>query len=110
KGTMSVRLADGDHAEPGGGGDFNDFVSASMLVEDHNQSNRNLMAGMFEKTHHQLGFASNGKEALESLEKVKADLVLLDIRMPVMDGRMALAEIRKQPALDLLPVIAVTAS
>ena len=37
-------------------------------------------------------------------------MVLLDIRMPVMDGRTALAEIRKQPLLESLPVIAVTAS
>ena len=107
---ISVRLAAGDHAEPGGAVDFNDFVPAIMLVVDDNETNRNLMAGMFEKTHHQLRFASNGKEALDSLEKVKADVVLLDIRMPVMDGHTALAEIRKQPALDLLPVIAVTAS
>jgi signal transduction histidine kinase/ActR/RegA family two-component response regulator len=107
---ISVRLAAGDHAEPGGAVDFNDFVPATMLVVDDNETNRNLMAGMFEKTHHQLRFACNGKEALESLEKVKADIVLLDIRMPEMDGRTALAEIRKQPALDLLPVIAVTAS
>jgi len=107
---ISVRLAAGDHAEPGGAVDFNDFAPVTMLVVDDNETNRNLMAGMFEKTHHQLRFASNGKEALESLQQVKADVVLLDIRMPVMDGRTALAAIRKQPALDLLPVIAVTAS
>jgi response regulator RpfG family c-di-GMP phosphodiesterase len=41
---------------------------------------------------------------------MKADVVLLDIRMPVMDGRTALTEIRKQPPFESLPVIAVTAS
>ena len=81
-----------------------------MLVVDDNETNRDLMAGMFEKTHHQLHYACNGKEALECLKTTKADVVLLDIRMPVMDGRTALAEIRKQPALELLPVLAVTAS
>jgi signal transduction histidine kinase/DNA-binding NarL/FixJ family response regulator len=107
---VSVRLPVGDHAESGGAVDFNDFAPASVLVVDDNETNRDLMAGMFEKTHHQLHFASNGKEALECLKTMKADVVLLDIRMPVMDGRTALAEIRKQPALELLPVIAVTAS
>ena len=107
---VSVRLPVGDHAEPGGAVDFNDFAPASVLVVDDNETNRDLMAGLFEKTHHRLHFASNGKEALECLETIKADVVLLDIRMPVMDGRTALAEIRKQPALELLPVIAVTAS
>jgi len=47
---------------------------------------------------------------LECLVKVKFDVVLLDIRMPVMDGRMTLTEIRKQASLASLPVIAVTAS
>jgi signal transduction histidine kinase/AmiR/NasT family two-component response regulator len=107
---VSVRLPVGDHAEPGGAVDFNDFAPASVLVVDDNETNRDLMAGLFEKTHHWLHFASNGKEALECLETIKADVVLLDIRMPVMDGRTALAEIRKQPMLELLPVIAVTAS
>ena len=68
------------------------------------------MAGIFEKTHHQVHFANNGQEALACLEKAKPDVVLLDIRMPVMDGRTALAEIRKQASLVSLPVIAVTAS
>ena len=107
---ISARLAAGDHAEPGAAVNFNDFIPAAVLVVDDNETNRDLMAGMFEKTHHRLRFASNGKEALESLEKVKPDVVLLDIRMPVMDGRTALAEIRKQPMLESLPVIAVTAS
>ena len=107
---VSVRLPVGDHAEPGGTVDFNDFAAATLLIVDDNEANRDLMAGMFEKTHHRLHYAANGKEALDFLDKAKADLVLLDIRMPVMDGRTALAEIRKRPALLSLPVIAVTAS
>ncbi len=107
---VSGRLPVGDHAEPGGAVDFNDFAPSTLLVVDNNQTNRALMAGIFEKTHHQVHFANNGQEALECLVKVKFDVVLLDMRMPVMDGRMTLAEIRKQASLASLPVIAVTAS
>ena len=107
---VSVGLPVGDHADPAGAVNFNDFAPATFLVVDDNETNRELMAGMFGQTHHRLHFAGNGKQALESLHDLKIDVVLLDIRMPVMDGRTALAEIRKQPRLELLPVIAVTAS
>ena len=107
---VSGRLPVGDHAEPGGAVDFNDFAPATLLVVDDNPANRALMAGMFEKTHHKVHFATNGREALACLERVNPDVVLLDIRMPVMDGRTALVEIRKQANLASLPVIAVTAS
>lgn len=107
---VSGRLPVGDHAAPGGAVDFNDFAPATLLVVDDNPTNRAYMAGIFEKTHHHVRFANNGREALTSLGQAKPDVVLLDIRMPVMDGRTALAEIRKQASLASLPVIAVTAS
>jgi CheY-like chemotaxis protein len=107
---ISGRLPVGDHAEPGGSVDFNDFTPATVLVVDDNSTNRAYMAGIFEKTHHHVHYANNGQEALACLAHTRPDVVLLDIRMPVMDGRMALAEIRKQPSLVSLPVIAVTAS
>ena len=107
---VSERLPVGDHAEPSEAVDFNDFAPATLLVADDHQANRELIAGIFEKTHHRVQFANNGQEALESLQKTKPDAVLLDIRMPVMDGRTALAEIRRCPDLASLPVIAITAS
>ena len=107
---ISGRLPVGDHAEPGGAVDFNDFAPATLLVVDDNRTNRDLMAGIFEKTHHRVHFATNGQEALQCLKTTKPDVVLLDIRMPVMDGRETLAEIRKQARLASLPVIAVSAS
>ena len=107
---VSGRLPVSDHAEPGGAVDFNGFAPATVLVVDDNPTNRAYLAGIFEKTHHRVHFATNGQDALACLQKTKFDVVLLDIRMPVMDGRTALAEIRKQANLVSLPVIAVTAS
>ncbi len=107
---VSARLPVTDAIEADETVDFNDFAPATLLVVDDNETNRSLIAGIFEGTHHQLQLARDGQEALESIRNAKPDLVLLDIRMPIMGGRATLMEIRKLPALDLLPVIAITAS
>ena len=53
--------------------------------------------------------ASNGKEALELLDSVRVDLVLMDIMMPEMDGYEAIARIRGQARFRDLPILALTA-
>jgi CheY-like chemotaxis protein len=53
--------------------------------------------------------ASNGAEALEKIRQAPPDLVLLDIQMPEMDGFQVLHEIRRDPALRDLRVVALTA-
>ena len=58
----------------------------------------------------QLYFASNGREALDILNSVKIDVVLMDIHMPVMDGIEATLEIRKsEENYSDVVIIAVTA-
>jgi len=51
-----------------------------------------------------------GREAVEKARSFRPDVLLIDVRMPNMDGRQALEEIRATPGLELLPVIAVSAS
>jgi CheY-like chemotaxis protein len=53
--------------------------------------------------------ATNGQEGVEMARSHKPDLVLLDVTMPVMDGRQALAELRKDESTKKIPVIMLTA-
>jgi CheY-like chemotaxis protein len=90
--------------------DFNDLAAADLLVVDDNAVNRNLLGSTFDGTHHRVRFATNGREAVDAVRAQRPDVVLMDIRMPEMDGQTALTEIRKLAGCENLPVIAVTAS
>jgi signal transduction histidine kinase/CheY-like chemotaxis protein len=90
--------------------DFNALHPATLLIVDDNQTNCDLIAGMFNGSHHHLVFGANGRDAVVKSRDLKPDVLLLDVRMPGMDGYEALEEIRKIPGLEFLPIIAVTAS
>ena len=81
-----------------------------LLVVDDNEENRQLIASMFAGSHHKLEFGIDGLEAVSKARTLRPDLILLDLRMPGLDGREAFAQIRKSPGLEMTPVIAVTAS
>lgn len=51
----------------------------------------------------------SGQRALESMQAKRPDLVLLDVMMPNMDGPTTLQQMRRQPALECIPVIFMTA-
>src|SRR5438270_884533 len=65
---------------------------------------RALLSGRF----HVLS-AENGRVALERIQSSPPDLVLTDVMMPEMDGFALLAEIRKDPATSLIPVVMLSA-
>jgi signal transduction histidine kinase/DNA-binding NarL/FixJ family response regulator len=106
---ISVRLPAHEKTVSTAEADFNKLRPATLLVVDDNEANCELIAGIFSGSHHRLEFGSNGMEAVAKARQMKPDLVLLDVRMPGMNGDEAVAEIRKTPGLELLPIIAVTA-
>jgi signal transduction histidine kinase/CheY-like chemotaxis protein len=107
---ISARLPASEKLSANGEVDFNELRQATVLVVDDNEINCQLIEGMFAGSHHRLVFGSSGEEAVDKARELKPDILLLDIRMPGMNGDEALAEIRKIPGLEFLPIVAVTAS
>lgn len=107
---ISVRLAASDKRAPLMEANFNDLRPSTVLVVDDNATNCELMAGMFNGSHHKVLFCNSGSEAVTRARSMNPDVILMDIRMPGMDGYEALNAIRKTPGLEMVPVIAVTAS
>ena len=79
----------------------------TILIAEDNDSNYLLMTYILKKSYQFLR-AKNGQEAVDMVEKGNIDLVLMDMRMPVMDGIEATTKIKeKHPDL---PIMAVTAN
>lgn len=80
-----------------------------MLVEDV-EINREIVLQFLENWWHvKPDEAVNGKEAVEMAKNKDYDLILMDVRMPVMDGYEATKEIRKLPGYQNIPILALTA-
>lgn len=77
-----------------------------ILIAEDNASNYRLFETVLKKNY-TLIHAWNGQEAVTLFKEYAPDFILMDIKMPVMDGYEAVAEIRK--ISDTVPVIAVTA-
>jgi signal transduction histidine kinase/ligand-binding sensor domain-containing protein/DNA-binding response OmpR family regulator len=105
-----TEFAQGEVAATDGQGDFTQFAPSTILVADDVALNRQLVAGYFEGTGHKLITATNGREAIEQAEKHRPDVILMDMRMPEIDGYEATKRLKANPALKDIPVIAVTAS
>ena len=83
------------------------FKPAKILVVDDIEDNRKLIIHNFEDTAIEIITAADGLEAIAEYKKEKPDLILMDIRMPNMDGYEATSKIRE---ISNVPIIALTAS
>lgn len=80
----------------------------TIAVVEDNADNTLLVRVLLEDTYRVLEF-DNGFTALEELPGAEADLVLLDISLPGMDGMEVLSRMRTDARLKDIPVIALTA-
>ena len=108
--NISARLPADAAAEAADVVDFNQLTPARILVVDDVETNRAFLREIFASTHHTVIEAADGREAVERALADRPDLVLMDVRMPELNGDEALREIRRSAGFELLPVIAVTAS
>ena len=69
-------------------------TSITVLVVDDEADFRNLMTFWLESKGYKVIAAADGKSAIELVKQKKADIVFMDLRMPIMDGVDALKNIR----------------
>lgn len=84
-------------------------MSLILIVED-NEQNLKLVRDILQAKGHRTVEARSGEDGVRAALQAKPDLILMDIRLPGMDGVQALAALRADAATKSIPVIAVTAS
>lgn len=82
--------------------------SHEILIVDDDQNNRFLLTSLLEKDGYKTATAKNGEDALEVLETYKPDLILLDIKMPLMDGHETAVEIKNDPEFFDTPILFIS--
>ncbi len=84
-------------------------MSLVLIVED-NDKNLKLVRDVLQAKGYQTLEAGTGEDGIRLAQERHPDLVLMDIRLPGMNGIQALAALRADPGTRNIPVIAVTAS
>ncbi len=86
------------------------FDPAKILIVDDNDENRKLIIDILEESPLTLLQAENGKEAIDITKKNIPDLILMDLRMPVMGGFEATELLKNDDSTKSIPILALTAS
>jgi CheY-like chemotaxis protein len=77
--------------------EIEDKKNNTILVAEDDTINRELILEQFKEAgFHSIFLAANGQEAVDMALKIAPDLILMDIRMPVMDGKTAIEKLKKK--------------
>jgi signal transduction histidine kinase/DNA-binding response OmpR family regulator len=85
------------------------YGSRRILLAEDNLSNQKVTLKMLQKLGYRADAVVNGQEVLEALERQPYDIILMDVKMPVMNGIQAAMEIRKRWPENGPKIIALTA-
>ncbi|MGE3724381.1 MAG: PAS domain S-box protein [Candidatus Sericytochromatia bacterium] len=85
------------------------FLPARLLIADDRPENSLLLQAYLSAAPFDIETAQNGQAAYELALRQKPDLILMDIKMPVLDGFGALKKLRDNPITQAIPAIALTA-
>ena len=83
--------------------------AARILIVDDTPENIQILGVMLRQEAYRINVAQNGLQALEMVEKVQPNLILLDIMMPEMDGYEVCRHLKQIPESKDIPVIFLTA-
>jgi two-component system cell cycle response regulator DivK len=86
------------------------MASGTILYIEDNLANRELIRRVLEVEGYTIVEAGDGMAGLKAVETVQPDLILMDINLPEMDGYTVTAKLREIPALNSVPIIALTAN
>ena len=79
-----------------------------LLVED-NELNRDMLRRRLERKGYAIAVAVDGQSALAAVQSERPDLILMDLRLPDIDGREVTRRLKTDEATRAIPVIALTA-
>ena len=84
-------------------------MEEKILIVEDNAQNMRLIEMVLGAKGYRLLKATNGEEALETVSRDKPDLIITDIQLPKTDGLELTKRLRQMPALNHIPIIAITA-
>jgi two-component system response regulator MtrA len=105
-----------DHTPPEAGGEAGAVATQDaamprrrVLVVDDNELNADYIKAVLKKHPFDVTVAIDGPSAIRAAAAERPDVILLDIMMPGMSGMDVLARFRRDPAVQMIPIIMVTA-
>jgi two-component system cell cycle response regulator DivK len=84
-------------------------TSKHILVVEDQADNRQILRDLLGHAGYELAEAESGEDALVAVAEWRPDLILMDLRLPILDGYEVTRRIKSDPTLRSIPIIAVTA-
>lgn len=82
---------------------------AKILIIDDDISNRDILKTRLEAAGYAVAEAGNGEEGIKTAQDLAPDLIIMDVMMPKVDGRLACRILKSNPKTKGIPVVMLTA-